>query len=92
MKQKEQIWLHQSTINSLLYDAQKTLSGKGFMTKLDQLAYEVPNTYGKNATCDGVVTFPFEKSSQPLTMSNTTGLIVGNPDEGGLRLNIAVFC
>lgn len=30
MEQKEELWLHQSTINTALYDLQKTLTGQGF--------------------------------------------------------------
>ena len=92
MEQKEQFWLHESMINSLLYDAQKTLHGKGFDVKLDQLAFEVRHHYGNDADCSGVITFPFEKDAQPITISNTTGLIIGDKAEGGLRTNIAVFC
>jgi len=59
-KQREQLWLHQSTINSLLYDVTKTLSGQGFNEQMFTLMGEVYYHYGPNATCDGILSFPFE--------------------------------
>lgn len=63
------------------------------MEKLNQLAYEVTHYYGgPSADCKAIVTFPFEKDSQPVTMSKAEGLVVGDAAKGGLRTNIAVFC
>ena len=62
-KQYDQFWLHQSTINSLLYDLTLPLSGAGFETEIFALISEVKAYYGDDTTCSGVVTFPKEKNS-----------------------------
>ena len=79
-------------INSALYDAQKTLSGAGFQDQIFLLLAELPDYYGATASCDGVLTFPKENDSQPITINTAQGLVIGNPTEGGLRLNLNINC
>lgn len=79
-------------INSALYDAQKTLSGKGFEDQIYLLLAELQDYYGVDAVCDGVLTFPKEKNSQPITMNTAQGIVVGDASEGGLRLTLNISC
>jgi len=71
---------------------QKTLSGSGFQSQIFLLLSELHHYYGKSADCNGVLTFPKEGNSQPITMSTTKGLVVGDEANGGLRLTLNIQC
>ena len=90
--QVDQIWIHQSTINSLLYDLSVPLSGEGFEMQIFSLLSELRAYYGPETTCSGEVSFPKEKNSQPVTMTAADGIIVGDSSTGGLRLNLDIYC
>ncbi len=90
-KQKEQLWIHQSTINSLLYDVTKTLAGEGFNKQMFSLLQEVYFYYGPDVSCEGILSFPFEKDSQPVTVDVTKGLVIGN-EKTGMTTNIKLMC
>lgn len=91
-KQREQIWIHQSTINTALYDLQKTLSGEGFESQIFLLLAELKDYYGADATCDGTLTFPKEQHSQPIRMTTAEGILIGDGSQGGLRLTLDIKC
>ena len=91
MKQREQLWLHQSTVNSLLYDVKKTLSGEKFNAQMFTLMSEVYYYYGASTDCEGRLSFPFEKDAQPVTVDVTKGVVVGDTTHG-LRLNLQMWC
>jgi len=55
------------------------------------LLSEVYFYYGKDVSCEGILSFPFEKDSQPVTMDATRGLVIGN-DVHGLTTNIKLMC
>ena len=90
--QKEQLWIHQSMINSLLYQVEKTLSGPGFNKQMFSLLAEVYYFYGRDVSCEGVLSFPAEQNSQPVTIDATQGILLGDKTENGLRLNIDMMC
>lgn len=66
--QKEQLWIHQSLINTALYDLEKRLSGEGFQKNIFLLLPELHDFYGADASCDGVLTFPKESNSQLISI------------------------
>lgn len=93
--QKEQLWIHQSTINSLLYDMKKVLpggEGSGFDKQILVLLSEIKTYYGADADCEGILTFPKEANSSPVTISRENGVMIGDVDQGGLRLNLDILC
>lgn len=91
-QQREQLWLHQSTINSLLYQVKKTLSGEGFEEQFFPLVAEVFRYYGPSVTCEGILSFPAEANSQPITIDAAQGIMIGDKLAGGLRTNIDFQC
>ena len=85
--------MHQSLVNSLLYELELgPISGEGFDEKIFELLTEIPRYYGPNATCEGFINFPLEDGRQPVTMNTEQGIVVGNADEGGLDINLRLYC
>lgn len=91
-EQVDQIWIHQSTVNSLIYDLNLPLSGEGFDNQLFALMSELKTYYGADASCSGVASFPKEANSEPVTMTAADGIIVGDIANGGLVLKLDIFC
>lgn len=89
-----QLWIHQSMISSLLYDSQKTLSGKGFSDEIKLLFSELIDYYGADVSCDGLLTFPMDKeNAEPITLTSAeSGIRVGVDEKHGLFVNLDVFC
>lgn len=79
-------------INSALYMIQKTLSGEGFQSQIFVLIAELHSYYGVNADCEGVLTFPKEANSQPISMNTVQGIVIGDETNGGLNLNLNIMC
>jgi len=90
--QKEQLYIHQSMIDTLLYDLSLPLSGPGFEKELFSILAELRSYYGANATCSTNVIFPKEKNSEPIKISTTAGIIVGDATQQGLKLNMGIYC
>lgn len=74
-----------------MYEVTKTLAGEGFNEQMFSLLSEVYFYYGANVTCEGILSFPFEKDSQPVTMDAARGLVIGN-DVHGMTTNIKLMC
>jgi len=79
-------------INSLLYKVQKTLSGPAFNTQMFSLLAEVYIFYGKDVSCEGRLSFPAEKNSQPVSIQAAQGILLGDSSNGGLRVDIDLWC
>lgn len=56
------------------------------------LLAELTDYYGATTSCDGVLTFPKENKSQPITINTAQGLVIGDANEGGLRLTLNINC
>lgn len=52
---------------------------------------ELQAYYGSDCECDGVLTFPMESDAQPIAISATEGVIVGD-ETHGLRVNVGIEC
>jgi len=79
-------------IDTLLYDLSLPLSGPGFEKQLFSLLSELKTYYGTDATCSTNVIFPKEKNSEPIKISSAAGIIVGDATQGGLVLNMGIYC
>ena len=89
--QGEQLWIHQSLINTALYNFKKTIGGYGFNYQIFLLMEELQGYYGPDCDCEGVLTIPNESDAQPITISKEKGVIIGNEDHG-LRVNVGIKC
>ena len=56
------------------------------------LLAEVYYFYGRDVSCEGVLSFPAEQNSQPVTIDASQGILLGDKTENGLRLNIDMWC
>lgn len=95
IKQKEQLWIHQSTINSMLYDLNKTLPGgkhSSFQNQTEVLLKELTAKYGADMDCSGMVAFPKVSNSEPVTISKESGVSIGDASQGGLKMKIDFMC
>jgi len=91
--QREQIYLHQSMLDSLVYNFAKsfTKDDKGFQKQMIELVPEVYLHYGRDVDCNGELSFPYETPSAPLSVDTKKGLVVGD-EENGLIAKVLLYC
>ncbi len=56
------------------------------------LLAEVYFFYGRDVSCEGRLSFPVEKNSQPVTIDADVGIMLGDKAKGGLRTDIELWC
>jgi hypothetical protein len=94
--QREQIWLHESMLDSLIYSLKKrfTHDNTKMQKQLFMLIPEVYYHYGSSyetVDCDADISFPYQMPVSPFSVDKSKGLIIGD-ETTGLVADIKLHC
>ena len=94
-KQFDQVFIHQSMIDSALFQLYSKdfsiVADPDLQAQLMQIFYELEDHYGKDLKMTLDVSF-VKKDGEAIKFNTATGVEIGNIPEGGLNTNLAILC
>lgn len=89
--QIQQFFIHESVLGSLVYDIQKTFTGKIASDFINAIP-ELKATYGDAVVCEIHTSFNADQPGEPVQILKDHGVILGDAAKGGIITDLKVMC